>query len=1167
MAVAVDESWGLDRFDDGTTKMVGEIQLKKYGKFLNEYASQLKAIEDALDEAAGDSWDFTLDPIELQILPYEQSNLLELIKTDNKVLNKVITVVAVLCCECKLLVHEAKTKYFPPLLLYDEGLGEKTLEEGEPQLYLGRMLSVLQDISNFVQRSYEVIQHIVHQLASMYTREGQRIIDVSDVHFLTLFEHTGDLLTTLITLDEIINNSFTLQDHWKKYKRMLKTVHHNSSKFDIEETKLRPFEKFLLGLEGQIMQGRIFDNCMKLHFDTRFIKVTRNPVLAEEMLTCLRLIFQRIESRIGELNEINQRHRFVGILALYTLHFNIYRSLDKKFFKQLWDVYKKVPAIHLTGNILLFPDEFLLKNIPHCEKFMDKKQVDAVVQSRLQYLVSNNQNLTKDAQSFYLQVSSWMIEMESLATKSVSLGDSLNKKAVLFIQGVKYAFNISHMIRTIMNLHVALSKPMTKSAVLAFCRLIELLKAIECTFHRRSMYVAESINHIIQHLSFKAMVIVDTAKKRISQDKKFTDLSLDVLAALGLLQYTLNGAGTQERRLITNVAMHIGSQRRSFRDDEYNNLTSLLKNLDIILDLKGWLRGACDCSFLYWHKVILPVYLKDVYESCVDTHRIHYMFGALRDCAPQLKFARHEETNDVMVEQFKVDIMNIMKEHLLTPLCKDVETDLRLSIHRHLQLDDRNPFKVGMRDLAQFLRIRPIRFFNELIDIKVYVTHYLDRTFYNNNTVALHDWKTYTEMRNLASQKYNLNMADSHLPSQTLEQGLDVLEIMRNIHVFVAKYAYNLNNQIFVERASNNKHLNTINIRHIANSIRTHGAGIMNTTVNFTYQFLRKKFFIFSQFLYDEHIKARLIKDIRFFKDAKEDMDQKYPYDRAEKFNKGIRKLGLTPDGQSYLDQFRMLITQIGNAMGYIRLIRSGGIHCISNAIRFIPDLDDIVSFEELTNEAELSVESKEAAKNVDLTISNLTKNFAQGTEYFKMLVDVFAPEFRDQKNMHLKNFFMILPPLTLNFVEYSMSCKEKVNKKNKVGASFTDDGFVMGVAYILKLLDQYSEFDTLHWFQSVQEKYNKEKNETVKSATGAKDDKLLQTTNLTLKRLTSYQREFELLFYSMSSARIFFRADKTSEEESEEEKQKAEDAQQQNGGEPKADSTENSAPPPPPST
>lgn len=79
---------------------------------------------------------------------------------------------------------------------------------------------------------------------------------------------------------------------------------------------------------------------------------------------------------------------------------------------------------------------------------------------------------------------------------------------------------------------------------------------------------------------------------------------------------------------------------------------------------------------------------------------------------------------------------------------------------------------------------------------------------------------------------------------------------MRNIHVFVSRYLYNLNNQvrlghtarsfapraaqsesdafqqIFIEKASNNKHLNTINIQHVANSIRTHGTGIMNTTVS-----------------------------------------------------------------------------------------------------------------------------------------------------------------------------------------------------------------------------------------------------------------------------------------------------------------------------------------------
>jgi len=43
----------------------------------------------------------------------------------------------------------------------------------------------------------------------------------------------------------------------------------------------------------------------------------------------------------------------------------------------------------------LFPDEFLLDYIPHCEKFIDKKQTDGVVISRNTFLNSNNANLTK----------------------------------------------------------------------------------------------------------------------------------------------------------------------------------------------------------------------------------------------------------------------------------------------------------------------------------------------------------------------------------------------------------------------------------------------------------------------------------------------------------------------------------------------------------------------------------------------------------------------------------------------------------------------------------------------------------------------------------------------------------------------------------------------------
>lgn len=74
-----------------------------------------------------------------------------------------------------------------------------------------------------------------------------------------------------------------------------------------------------------------------------------------------------------------------------------------------------------------------------------------------------------------------------------------------------------------------------------------------------------------------------------------------------------------------------------------------------------------------------------------------------------------------------------------------------------------------------------------------------------------------------------------------------------------------------------------------------------------------------------------------------------------------------------------------GNAMGYVRMIRSGGLHCCSNAICFVPDLEDIVCFEDLCKEEGLSSSCQAAAHRLDQVLGNLVRNFAEGTEYFKV--------------------------------------------------------------------------------------------------------------------------------------------------------------------------------------
>ena len=177
-----------------------------------------------------------------------------------------------------------------------------------------------------------------------------------------------------------------------------------------------------------------------------------------------------------------------------------------------------------------------------------------------------------------------------------------------------------------------------------------------------------------------------------------------------------------------------------------------------------------------------------------------------------------------------------------------------------------------------------------------------------------------------------------------------------------------------------------------------------------------------------------------------------YPYDRAEEFNKKIKRLGVFEDGGTYLDKFRTLVTQIGNMLGLIRMIKSAGLRYAATISNFIPNTQDIKKFTEISED--YSSFTKDSSAVFDKIIESVTKNYTDDTDYFSLLVNTFKGVVGNSETKHLHNFYMIIPALTLNFADSLLSAKDKINKKNVAGMYFTDDGFSLGIAYILRVLD-----------------------------------------------------------------------------------------------------------------
>lgn len=151
---------------------------------------------------------------------------------------------------------------------------------------------------------------------------------------------------------------------------MTKNIKQDPGKYETQAEQIVLFEKLLLSIEGQLLDGFIFQNCVEQEFDfPGLVEVKSNSTLEREFLNNIKDMYVRMTARTGDLNEVYQRKHFIGLCSLYAFYFTLFKKdTDRKFFKAVWELHKIIPMVHLYGNIVWFPNEFLTKKVPYMVK-------------------------------------------------------------------------------------------------------------------------------------------------------------------------------------------------------------------------------------------------------------------------------------------------------------------------------------------------------------------------------------------------------------------------------------------------------------------------------------------------------------------------------------------------------------------------------------------------------------------------------------------------------------------------------------------------------------------------------------------------------------------------------------------------------------------------------
>ena len=1164
-----------EQLDEKETMITNDHHFKVLSEICDNFYANLQKHDDFNHKLSWRTYS-NLEPIKIEINSTETlPGLCDIIKPDKIFYNKVlIALITDIFQTENLLPNMGTTSYesLYPLSVYGEEVENannkaEQFKDSKEETQISYILPHLNEVYEKLLSLLTIGINLMNQLLSLYTAEPHNkeyySKEFRNYTFDAPFECLGKILSYFLAIDSVVSGNEFIKADWDKYRTMFHRCKNNASDFNMNDDQKKKLDKYIKRVNAPLFEGTCYKQSVLMILNKAgetspsgagIIKATQNKTFLYHITDYLKRTIGKIYSDLGTFSEVYESLQFFQYLALYGFYLNMVGSkVDKTLLKTVWLVQKKITKIPIVGISTFQIPNFLMnfkeyKGVPMDPPNPVKNEINNLLIFEKQLPILMN-NLRLNTMTWISRFDSDTFNNKMTMSEDTSLQQNIfiektNQRYKFIMNGLSLANYLRKTVSNILETHLNNSLNITPDLISYLTTGLELIKVIEAEFYKILPKIAQNLNvmnrSLLEPIQAPLKKIQEAINKKFKEKTQYTDLFKDQLCATKILFSCSQSIPSPVRLAIAKMCVNTLTARETLDAKTTEAINNNIYKLEIINNLSREIRRACDCSFLYLYQDIIPTSLKSIYKN--DPVSLYYYAMALNDMDKPLMYIKYKENNGFeMVKTLRKNIIQIFENNFLKVLSKDIEDDLRKQIHR-VFIEGLNPPAFSEVNLNDYLKIKKFKLFDCVMDIKRYVEEHMNMMFYKMTTLNLNDWQTYQQMRVLAKHKYGLNLHEIFLPSQNLAQGKDILDIIRNLKKFTQKYTHNLHNQIFIEIAHESTYVNILGVKQILNSLYTHGTGIVNSVLNKAFGYISKTTKLLLEILFDDYVLSYLKEERNFWNDNKSKINYYYPLDRAL----NLRTKLLTLDENKKVNQILkaiQYITQIGNAVALARCIRTALMDYNSQNVNLLTN-NNINEYNQISQQISLKVDidpnnpdnnssniSSNLLNNIQNSLNDSNKMFCETINnlkqigkntinYLEILVTSFGDTLSSSKIPEMEMFSFLIPPLTISFIDNAINARDNLLKKNKneENAYFSDDGFMVGICYLLKIFSCDKKFESLNWFPSVISYYKTKQNQKQK-----KEKNSYGVNTLNERQINSYKEQFEMQFYTYTSATILF--------------------------------------------